>query len=100
MNPSNVAPLRPKPPGPRWQWPLSLVLLGVALAMVLVAIDAFRLGSVVLAASVLLAAFLRLLLPDAQAGLLVVRRRRTDVTILVTFGIGLSILSFWVPPPA
>ena len=99
MSPSNVAPLRPKATGPRWQWPLTLVLLGVAGSMVLVAVDAFRIGSVVLAASVLLAAFLRLFLPDDQAGLLVVRRRRTDVTILVIFGIGLSILSFWVPPP-
>ena len=99
MSPSNVAPLRPKSNGPRWQWPLTLVLLGVAGSMVLVAVDAFRVGSVVLAASVLLAAFLRLFLPDDQAGLLVVRRRRTDVTTLVIFGIGLSILSFWVPPP-
>lgn len=99
MSPSNVAPLRPKSTGPRWQWPLTLVLLGVAGSMVLVAVDAFRVGSVVLAASVLLAAFLRLFLPDDQAGLLVVRRRRTDVTTLVIFGIGLSILSFWVPPP-
>ena len=99
MSPSSVAPLRPKPTGPRWQWPLTLVLLGVAGSMVLVAVDAFRVGSVVLAASVLLAAFLRLFLPDDQAGLLVVRRRRTDVTTLVIFGIGLSILSFWVPPP-
>jgi uncharacterized integral membrane protein len=99
MNPNNVAPIRREPPGWRRQWPLGIVLIGVAIAMILVAVDAFRLGSVLLSASVLLAAFLRMLLPDSVAGMLVVRSRRVDVTILIAMGVGLSILSFWVPPP-
>lgn len=99
MNADNVAPIRPRPRGWRSQWPLGLVLIGVAVSMVLIAVDAFRIGAVLLSASVLLAAFLRLLLPDGEAGMLVVRSRRVDVAILISLGIGLSILSFWIPTP-
>jgi hypothetical protein len=82
------------------QWPITLVLIGVGIAMVLIAMDYFRRGSIVLSASVLLAAFLRLLLPDADAGMLVVRSRRVDVLILGVLGIGLSVFTFWVPAPS
>lgn len=81
------------------QWPITVVLLGVALALSLVIFDYFRRGAVVLAGSVLLAAFLRLLLPDREAGLLVVRSRRVDVAILGIFGVVLALFAFWVPPP-
>ena len=54
----------------------------------------------VLSASVLLAAFLRLLLPDADAGMLVVRSRKVDVLILGVLGIGLTVFTFWVPAPS
>jgi hypothetical protein len=81
------------------QWPITVVLLGIALALTLVVLDYFRRGAVVLAASVLLAAFLRLLLPDREAGLLVVRSRRVDVVILGALGAALAIFAFWVPPP-
>jgi hypothetical protein len=49
---------------------------------------------------VLLAAFLRLLLPDADAGMLVVRSRRADAITLGILGIGLTVFTFWVPPPS
>ena len=93
----NVRELR----GSRWwrQWPISVVLAGVVVALLLVTFDYFRRGAIVLAASVLLAAFLRLLLPEREAGLLVVRSRRVDVAILGTFGILLALFAFWVPPP-
>ncbi len=81
------------------QWPIALVLVGVAAALVLVALNSFRLGAVLLAASVLLAAFLRLLLPDEDAGLLVVRSKRVDVSLLIVMGVALSVLAFWVPEP-
>ena len=69
---ADVVPLR-RARRPWWvaQWPIILVLLGASVAMVLIAMVYFRRGSVVLSASVLLAAFLRLLLPDADAGMLV-----------------------------
>ena len=81
------------------QWPISVVLLGVALALILVATDHFRRGSVVLAASVVLATFLRLLLTNDEAGWVVVRSKKTDVLVLGALGIGLAIFCFWVPAP-
>jgi hypothetical protein len=96
-----VVPIRPALKR-NWlaQWPITLVLLGVAVAMGLIAADYFRRGCVVLSASVLLAAFLRLLLPDADAGMLAVRSRKVDVLILGILGIGLSVFAFWVPAPS
>ena len=95
--PSNVRDLRAR--GWWRQWPIFVVLLGVAIALTLVALDYFRRGSIVLAGSVLLAAFLRLLLPDREAGLLVVRSRRVDVAVLGVLGTLLAVFAFWVPPP-
>lgn len=93
----NVRPLRAR--GWWRQWPILVVLAGVVIALVLVTLDYFRRGSVVLAGSVLLAAFLRLLLPDRDAGLLVVRSRRVDVAVLGVLGALLAVFAFWVPPP-
>ena len=82
------------------QWPLIIVLAGLAVACVMIAMDSFRRGCVVLSASVLLAAFLRLLLSDRDAGLLAVRSRRLDVIVLLVLGLGLGVFTFWVPPPS
>lgn len=90
----SVTPLRRD----RW-WPLVLVLVGVAVALILVAMDAFRRGAVVLGASVLLAAFLRLLLPEDQAGWLAVRSRRIDVSVLGFLGLAITVFAFLVPAP-
>jgi hypothetical protein len=98
---ATVVPIRPAARR-NWlaQWPITLVLIGVAIAMAMIAMDYFRRGSIVLSASVLLAAFLRLLLPDADAGMLVVRSRKVDVLTLAVLGVGLTIFTFWVPPPS
>jgi len=77
-----------------------VVLAGVAVAMILIALDSFRRGSVVLSASVLLAAFLRLLLPDSDAGMLAVRSKKVDVATLGLLGVGITVFTFWVPPPS
>jgi hypothetical protein len=82
------------------QWPIAIVLLGVVIAIGLIAADYFRRGSIVLAGSVLLAAFLRLLLPEREAGMLAVRSRAVDVAILGILGLGLAVLAFWVPAPS
>ena len=96
-----VVPIRPATPR-NWlaQWPIALVLAGVGVAMILIGLDYFRRGCVVLSASVLLAAFLRMLLPEGDAGMLAVRSRKVDVVILGILGIGLTIFTFWVPPPS
>lgn len=97
----NVIPLR-RSRSRAWlrEWPITLVLAGVALAMILIALDSFRRGCVVLSASVLLAAFLRLLLPDDDAGMLAVRTKKIDVITLGLLGIGVTVFTFWVPPPS
>jgi hypothetical protein len=97
---AEVVPLRKSRTGWIAQWPITLVLTGVAISMLMIAMDYFRRGSIVLSASVLLAAFLRLLLPDADAGMLVVRSRKVDVLTLGVLGVGLTIFTFWVPPPS
>jgi len=81
------------------EWPISVVLLGIALSMIFVATDHFRRGSLVLAVSVVLATFLRLFLPENQAGMLAVRSKSVDVAILAVLGVGLAIFALWVPAP-
>ena len=81
------------------EWPISLVLLGIALSMIFVATDHFRRGSLVLAVSVVLAAFLRLFLPENQAGMLAVRSKSVDMAILAVLGMGSAIFALWVPAP-
>ena len=81
------------------EWPISLVLLGIALSMIFVATDHFRRGSLVLAVRVVLAAFLRLFLPENQAGMLAVRSKSVDVAILAVLGMGSAIFALWVPAP-
>lgn len=97
----NVVPIR-RPARSRWlaQWPITLVLIGVGIAMLMIGLDYFRRGCVVLSASVLLAAFLRLMLPEGEAGMLAVRSRKIDVAILAVLGLGLSVFTFWVPAPS
>src|SRR5690348_2342718 len=75
------------------QWPMALVLLGVVVSLVVVAIGHFRRGSVLLAATVVLAMFLRLLLREDEAGLLVVRSKTVDVVTLAVLGVALGVLA-------
>ncbi len=86
----------------RWwirQWPLTLVLIGVGVSLVLIGTNHFRRGSVLLAACVVLAFFLRLMLPSLEAGLLAMRSRKADLLVLAALGLGLGIFSLWVPAP-
>jgi hypothetical protein len=86
--------------GPRFQWPLLLVLTGLAVSLAIVASDHFRRGSVLFAASVVLAFFLRLILSDRDAGWLAVRSRGVDLLWLGGLGVSLSVFSLIVPPPS
>jgi uncharacterized membrane protein len=86
--------------GPPFQWPLVTVLVGLLVALVVVADDHFRRGSVLFAAFVVLAFFLRLFLPERDAGWLAVRSRRIDLLCLGFLGIGLSVFALIVPPPS
>jgi len=79
------------------QWPILSVYLGILASLVVVIYVAFRFGAILLSLSVLLAFILRLRLPDSAAGLLRVRRRRVDLTVLATLGTFLLILAIVVP---
>ena len=86
---------------PWWaQWPLAIVLAGVVAALAVVALDRFRLGSLMLAASLVLAFVLRLVLPADRIGMLAVRSKRVDLVVLGTLAAALVVFALWVPPPA
>jgi hypothetical protein len=86
--------------GPPFQWPLVTVLVGLVASLIVVADDHFRRGSVLFAAFVVLAFFLRLFLPERDAGWLAVRSRGIDLLCLAFLGIGLSVFALIVPPPS
>jgi hypothetical protein len=81
----------------RQQWPILSVYLGMLVALAVVVFVDFRIGAILLSLSVLLAFVLRLRLPDAKAGMLRIRRRRVDLTVLATLGTLLLILAIVVP---
>ena len=97
---AEVCQLRPR--RRRWwaQWPLAIVLAGVVASLAVVALDRFRLGSLMLAASLVLAFILRLVLPADRAGMLAVRSKRVDLVVLGTLAAALVVFALWVPPPA
>lgn len=73
------------------------VLLVVAVGLALgVGVD-WLAGAVVIGVALLLAAGLRLTLPARRAGLLVVRGRRFDASILVVLGFAVVALAYAVP---
>lgn len=82
------------------EWPIVVVLSVVVVSLVIVANGHFRRGCVILAGAVVLAFFLRMLLPNADAGMLAVRSRRVDLLVLGVLGLAVSVLSLWVPPPS
>ena len=77
-----------------------MVLVGVVAALAIVAVDRFRIGSLVLAASLVLAFVLRLVLPQDRVGMLAVRSRRVDLVVLGSLAAALVVFALWVPPPA
>jgi hypothetical protein len=79
------------------QWPILSVYLGILAALIVVVYVDFRIGAILISLSVLLAFLLRLRLPDSAAGLLKIRRRRVDLTVLATLGTFLLILALVVP---
>ncbi len=84
----------------RREWPITLVLAVVGAGLLVVAAGHFRRGCVVLSFGIVLALFLRLLLPSADAGLLAVRAKKVDVVVMLVLAAGTTLLSLWVPPPS
>lgn len=93
----------PRPPRPWYQqiagqWPLAVVLLAVSGAMLVVGLGHWKRGSFLLGVTFLLAAVLRLALPEERVGLLAVRTRAVDVACLAVLGVGIVVLALVVPP--
>ena len=98
-DPVEDAPPRGRPL--RANWPFAVVCAGVLLGLgVVVVLDRFRRGTLVMAGAVLLGAWLRVLLPERQIGLLKVRGRLVDTVTLLVLGVGLSVVALVVPPPS
>ena len=81
------------------EWPITVVVLGLVVGMMVVALGFFRVGAVTLSGAALMALFLRVLLPTRDVGLLAVRGRWVDVGVLAMLSFSLALFAFWVPTP-
>ncbi|WP_234356773.1 DUF3017 domain-containing protein [Streptomyces sp. NBRC 110028] len=78
------------------QWPFLAVVGGVALGLLIVALDGFRLGTALIGLSLLGGAALRWALPEV--GMLAVRSRFTDLLTYGGLGAVIVLLSLMVQP--
>lgn len=82
------------------QWPLLVVVAGVVigLAVALLGDTTWRLGALVIGASLGVGAVERIALPSREAGLLQVRSKGFDVCVLALTGAAIIALAIAVPP--
>lgn len=83
-------------PAPVRQWPLLAVIGGVALGLLLLAFDAFRLGTLLIGLALLGGAVLRRVLPSV--GMLAVRSRFTDMATYGGLGFVIVMLALMIQP--
>jgi hypothetical protein len=79
------------------QLPLLAVLVTVGIGLLLVAVDHWRRGLVVIGLTLVVAAVLRLLLPVRRVGFLAVRSRPMDVVLLAGTGLVLTVVALMIP---
>lgn len=85
-------PRRTRPARLRWsqiraQWPLALVLVGIAVSLGFVMFERWRRGAFILGIMALAAAVLRAVVPDERARLLGVRGKGFDVAFYLAVGV-------------
>lgn len=78
-------------------WPLLSCLALFAFGVLLITMGHWRRGPVLMAASLVLAAMMRMVLPARVAGLLVVRRRWIDVVVMLLLAAAIAVLAMIVP---
>lgn len=83
-------------PAPARQWPILTVLALVALGLLLTALDAFRLGTILIGVALLGGAVMRWALPDV--GMLAVRSRFTDMLTYGVLGLAIVLLAMMAQP--
>ncbi|MBO0653000.1 DUF3017 domain-containing protein [Streptomyces triculaminicus] len=85
-------------PAPARQWPLLAVLGATGLGLLIVAFDAFRVGTIVIGLAMIGGAVLRWALPDV--GMLAVRSRFTDMFTYGGLGAVIVLLALMAQPHA
>ncbi|MFJ2636858.1 DUF3017 domain-containing protein [Streptomyces sp. NPDC087422] len=83
-------------PAPARQWPILLVICGAAIGLIVTAAGAFRAGTIVIGASLLVGAALRW--GVTAVGMLAVRSRFTDVITYGLFGLAIVLLALMAQP--
>ncbi|MHA5053818.1 DUF3017 domain-containing protein [Streptomyces sp. SD15] len=83
-------------PAPARQWPILAVLSAVGLGLLLTALDAFRIGTILIGAALLAGAVMRWMLPDV--GMLAVRSRFTDLITYGVLGVAIVLLALMAQP--
>ncbi|MFF5494921.1 DUF3017 domain-containing protein [Streptomyces aquilus] len=83
-------------PAPARQWPILAVLATVAVGLLVIATDQFRVGSLLIGAGLLAGGVLRWLLPDV--GMLAVRSRFTDIVTYGVLGTAIALLALMAQP--
>ncbi|MEU9127374.1 DUF3017 domain-containing protein [Kitasatospora sp. NPDC048540] len=83
-------------PLPVRQWPITLVLAVAAVGLAITFAGGFKIGVLTIGSSLLLGAVLRLVLPEV--GLLAVRSRFTDVSVLSVLGAVIVLLTLVAQP--
>lgn len=76
--------------------PLAVVVIGMLAGLLVVVLGHWRMGSVVIGASLTIGGIERIVLKN-RAGLLQARNRFFDVIALLGMGIGIIVLAFAVP---
>ncbi len=79
------------------QLPLLAVLVVVGVGLVMVALEHWRRGLLVVGLALVGAGVLRLVLPVRRVGFLAVRSRPVDVLLMAGVGVAVSVLSVVVP---
>ncbi|MCC9709225.1 DUF3017 domain-containing protein [Streptomyces sp. MNU76] len=83
-------------PAPVRQWPILAVLSTVGLGLLLTALDAFRIGTILIGVALLAGAALRCAVRDV--GMLAVRSRFTDMATYIVLGTAIVLLALMAQP--
>ncbi|WP_037860981.1 DUF3017 domain-containing protein [Streptomyces sp. NRRL S-340] len=83
-------------PAPARQWPLLTVLVVVGTGLLVTALDAFRVGLLLIGAGLLGGAVMRWMLP--RVGMLAVRSRFTDIVTYGILGVVIVLLALMAQP--
>jgi hypothetical protein len=79
------------------EWPAVLVFATLAVSLLCGSIFGFRTGSIMIGTTLVLAALLRLALPEV--GVLAVRSRFTDIAVLLVLAAAVILLGLSIAPP-